>query len=156
MTRLAENEAKVRHWKTGYNPQCMKLYSDYRAIAHGCTVNFNGDHSYEVSVDDDRHTVNLEHTRCTCRLWDLSGIPCPHAINVFLHKKVVPETQIHWFYSKEAYLLAYKHKIQPVRRIQFWNVDPAHAMEPPDMIKTIERPKKKRDRKTDEARKRKG
>ncbi|KAG5588220.1 hypothetical protein H5410_048654 [Solanum commersonii] len=103
-----------------------------------------------------RSKLSKEHIRCTCRLWDLSGIPCPHAINAFMHKNVVPETQIHWFYSKEAYLLTYKHKIQPVRGIQFWNVDPAQAMEPPDMIKTIGRPKKKRDRTTDEARKRKG
>ncbi|XP_049406163.1 uncharacterized protein LOC125869766 [Solanum stenotomum] len=156
MTRLAENEDKVRHWKTEHSPQCMKLYNDYRAIAHGCTVNFNGDYGYEVSEADDRHTVNLEHIRCTCRLWDLSGIPCPHAINAFMHKKVVPKTQIHWFYSKEAYLLTYKHKMQLVRGIQFWNVDPTHAMEPPDMIKMIGRPTKKRDRTTDEARKRKG
>ncbi|XP_049397856.1 uncharacterized protein LOC125861965 [Solanum stenotomum] len=156
MTRLAENEDKIRHWKTEYSPQCMKLYNDYRAIAYGCTMNFNGDYGYEVSEGDDRHTMNLEHIRCTCRLWDLSGIPCPHAINAFMHQKVVPETQIHWFYSKEAYLLTYKHKIQLVRGIQFWNVDPAHAMEPPDMIKTIGRPKKKKDRIIVEARKRKG
>ncbi|KAH0650630.1 hypothetical protein KY285_030722 [Solanum tuberosum] len=95
MTRLAENEDKIRHWKTEYSPQCMKLYNDYRAIAHGCTLNFNGDYGYEVSEGDDRHTVNLEHIRCTCRLWDLSGISCPHTINAFTLKKVVPETQIH-------------------------------------------------------------
>lgn len=33
-------------------------------------------------------TVNLQQRRCTCRLWDLSGIPCPHAIKAMMYKRV--------------------------------------------------------------------
>ena len=66
----------------------MKLYNDYRLIATNCTVEFNGDYGYEVKDGDtDTHTVNLELKKCTCRLWDLGGIPCHHAIKALLHKK---------------------------------------------------------------------
>ncbi|MCD7461259.1 hypothetical protein HAX54_045752 [Datura stramonium] len=58
--------------------------------------------------------------------------------------------------SKEVYLLTCKHKMYPVRGVQFSRVDPAHAMQPPEFIKLVGRPKKKRDKTTDEARKRKG
>lgn len=88
MKRLVSNEAKVRRWKGDFSPPCMKLYNDFRAIAHGCKVEFNGDFGYEVTEGDDRHTINLKDKRCTCRAWDLSGIPCPHAIKAMLHDKV--------------------------------------------------------------------
>ncbi|XP_015167010.1 uncharacterized protein [Solanum tuberosum] len=125
MRRLVSNEAKVRSWKGDFSPPCMKLYNVYRAIAHGCKVEFNGDFGYEGTEGDDRHTINLKDKRCTCRAWDLSGIPCPHAIKAMLYDKVEPGTQIHWYYCKEAYLLTYKNKIQPIMGVKFWKVDPA-------------------------------
>ena len=53
-------------------------------------------------------------------------------------------------------MLTYKHKLQPVRGSQFWKVDPAQAMEPPEMVKLVGRPKMKRNRETEEASLRKG
>ncbi|WMV46407.1 hypothetical protein MTR67_039792 [Solanum verrucosum] len=156
MRRLVSNEAKVRSWKGDFSPLCMKLYIVYRAIAHGCKVEFNGDFVYEVTKNDDRHIINPKDKRCTCRAWELSGIPCPHAIKAMLYEKVEPGTQIRWYYFKEAYLLTYKNKIQPVRAVKFWKVDPAQAMEPPEVVKTIGRPKLTRDRVPDEAGKRNG
>ncbi|KAH0656263.1 hypothetical protein KY285_031145 [Solanum tuberosum] len=38
-------------------PKCMKLYIDYKAITHGCKLEFNGDWDYEVSDGEDWHTV---------------------------------------------------------------------------------------------------
>ena len=43
-------------------------------------VRFNGDAGYEVDLGEDHFSVNLEDKRCTCRRFDLSGIPCAHAI----------------------------------------------------------------------------
>ncbi|XP_075080366.1 uncharacterized protein LOC142165880 [Nicotiana tabacum] len=119
MERLADYEGKAMSWTDNFSPLYMKLYHDYREISHVCTLNFNGDNGYEIIEGKDKHTVNLEKKRCTCRLWNLSGIPCPHAIKALMHEKIEPVTQIHWWYSKEAYLLTYKYKIQPVRGVQF-------------------------------------
>ncbi|XP_016582287.2 uncharacterized protein LOC107879869 [Capsicum annuum] len=157
MNLLVKNENKTKTWgANGVSPECMNLFNDWRSIAHRCKVEFNGYWGYKVSDGEDRHTVNLEHKKCTCRLWDLSGIPCPHAIKVLIHKKVIPETKIHWWYTKEAYILTYKHKMQPVRGERSWKVEASHAMLPPDVVKQVGRPKWKRDREPDKARKRKG
>ena len=153
---LVNNEKKLKTWVIDFSPECMKLYIDYRAFAHTCKVEFNGDWGYEVSDGEDRHTVNLKEKRCTCRIWDLSGIPCQHAIKALTHKKVNPITEIHWWYSKEAYMLTYKNKMQPVRGQKFWKVDPSSAMLPPNVVKQLGRPKMKRKREPDEARKRNG
>ncbi|XP_060200585.1 uncharacterized protein LOC132628838 [Lycium barbarum] len=127
-----------------------------RAIAHYCKVEYNGDYGYEISEGEDRHIVDLSQKRCTCRVWKLSGIPCPHAIKAILYDKGEHMDEMHWFYSKEAYSLTYKNKLQPVRGQQFWKITEAQAMEPSDIAKTVGRPKERRNREPDEARKRKG
>ncbi|KAH0645325.1 hypothetical protein KY284_033209 [Solanum tuberosum] len=60
-----------------------------------------------------------------------------------------------WWYSNEAYMLTYKNKMQPVRGRKFWKVNPSSATLPPDIVKQLVRPKMKRNREPDEARKRK-
>ncbi|XP_019237885.1 PREDICTED: uncharacterized protein LOC109218021 [Nicotiana attenuata] len=67
-----------------------------------------------------------------------------------------PLKEMHWWYSKEAFLLTYKHKLQPVPGEKFWKLDPSQAMEPPELVKRAGRPKVKRDRQKDEAIKRQG
>nr|XP_009779792.1 PREDICTED: uncharacterized protein LOC104228936 [Nicotiana sylvestris] len=67
-----------------------------------------------------------------------------------------PLKEMHWWYSKEAFLLTYKHKLQLVPAEKFWKLDPSQAMEPPELVKQAGRPKVKRDRQKDEAIKRQG
>ncbi|XP_075074807.1 uncharacterized protein LOC142162359 [Nicotiana tabacum] len=93
---------------------------------------------------------DLRKKRCTCRVWQLSGITCPHAIKDILYDKDEPLSQIHWYYSKEAYSLTYNHKLQPVRGKFFWKVEPAHAMKSPDISKNVGRLRAKRTRESKE------
>ncbi|KAM3203335.1 hypothetical protein P3L10_030961 [Capsicum annuum] len=134
----------------------MELFTDYNMIAHCCEVKSNGDQGYEVVEGEDIHMVHLGRKKFTCRTWDLTGISCPHAIKAYIHDKQEPKNHVNWWYSKEAYMLVYMHKIQPVRGSKFWKVDPAHAMEPPKIQKMVGRPKVKRTGEKIESRKREG
>lgn len=40
---------------------------------------------------------------------------------------------------QKTYLLAYSHKIQPVRGEKFWKVESSHAMDPPKLVKMVGR-----------------
>ncbi|OIT19989.1 hypothetical protein A4A49_21844 [Nicotiana attenuata] len=128
MNMLREHESDVMSWSNDFSPQTMQLYNQYSKIANKCHVHSNGQEG-------------------TC---DLNGIPCPHAIKAMQHNKVNPFTEIHWWYSKEAYLLAYSHKLQPVRGEKFWKVEASHAMEPPEFVKMAGRPKVNRTREKNE------
>jgi len=86
----------------------------------------------------------------------LTGIPCPHAIKALHYKNIEPRDEISWWYTKEAYLKTYGAKLLPMRGEQFWQVLPEHAMDPPDLVKTVGRPKFKRDREKNAAIKRAG
>ena len=65
-------------------------------------------------------TVDLEARTCSCRKWDMTGIPCRHAISCisFLHKEV--EDFISPLYKKENYLKAYSSSIPPIDGKRFW------------------------------------
>nr|XP_016443451.1 PREDICTED: uncharacterized protein LOC107768810 [Nicotiana tabacum] len=119
MNMINEHEAEVMTWGNEYSPKTMELYNQFMRIALKCHVNGSADNGYEVTESSDRHIVNPWLKKCTCRAWDLCGIPCPHAICALLHKKLDPLSQIHWYLTKEAYLLTYSHKLQPVRGEKF-------------------------------------
>ncbi|KAF3625721.1 putative DNA-directed RNA polymerase I subunit rpa1-like [Capsicum annuum] len=104
-------------------------------------VSGNGDNGYEVTEGEDRHIVNLNEKRCTCRSWDLTGIPCPHVIKAMKHQKMKPKTELSKYYSKEVALSVYIYKLQPFREELFGKVDPSQAIETPAMVKLVGRPK---------------
>ncbi|XP_019266946.1 PREDICTED: uncharacterized protein LOC109244333 [Nicotiana attenuata] len=115
MNRLREKEEEARTWGGEFSPNCMKLYTAYLKVANLCTVHFNGETGYEVSEGGDRHIVNPVEKKCTCRSWQLTGIPWPHTIRALKYEKEDPMTEISWWHSKEAYLMTYRAKLMPVR-----------------------------------------
>ncbi|XP_016474470.1 uncharacterized protein LOC107796236 [Nicotiana tabacum] len=126
MNQLREMEEAVRSWVNDFSPHSLKLYNEYFKIANtSCYVDNNGDNGYEFREGTDKHTVNMVLKKCTCRGWNLTGIPCPHEIKSLQLKMLEPMNEINWWYNKEAYLLTYKYKLQPVRGEKFWKVDPS-------------------------------
>ncbi|CAN4115772.1 unnamed protein product [Withania somnifera] len=67
------------------------------------------------------------------------------------YQNIKPETEISQWYSKETSLKTYRAKLLLVKGENFWNVLPPHAMDPPDMVKTVGRVKTKRTREKDAA-----
>ncbi|KAK4359489.1 hypothetical protein RND71_021718 [Anisodus tanguticus] len=142
-------EAKKRFCAKQLNKKSQILEHEEAVLvvlSEVCVVDVNGDDGYEVLEGQDKYIVKLERRRCTCRMWDIFWIPCPHAIRALLYLKKDPLNEIHWWYTKEVYILTYHHKIQLVPNEKLWTVDPAHAMDPPDMMTLAERPRVKRTR----------
>ena len=83
MDKWAKSDQKVRKWKGDYSPKCLELYELNRRLATNCRVRFNGDEGYEVDEGRYRHVVCLRRKICTCRLWDLTGIPCQHGVSAY-------------------------------------------------------------------------
>ncbi|XP_070055022.1 uncharacterized protein [Nicotiana tomentosiformis] len=156
MNQLKDREDEVSSWRGEYNLYAIDLYNDYREMTSKCNENFNRDRGFEISEGEDKHTVILEQQRCTCRIWDLFRIPCAHVIKSFNYKKLDPTLGIHWWYSKQVWQLLYQLKLQPVRGENFWKVEPHQAIEPPPLAKMVGKPKVKRSREKDEARKKQG
>ena len=92
----------------------MTMYQDNNENFAICQVVFNGDHGFEIDEGADKHTVFLDKKLCTCIVWDLTGIPCAHAIRALHHLKTYLRPLISYWYSKSAYEASYQFLLQPV------------------------------------------
>ena len=89
----------------------MLFFANYRAIHHAgnCVVTWSGGTSYLVTCTDGGHelVVDLNKKSCSCRKWDLSGIPCYHACACIAVRNEPWGNHIHGFYTKELYMKVY-------------------------------------------------
>ncbi|GKC70399.1 agenet domain-containing protein [Tanacetum coccineum] len=57
----------------------------------------SGFQELEVRKDDQSYGVNLQHKVCQCRMWELSGVPCVHAVAAYLHCGIEIDLGVsHW------------------------------------------------------------
>ncbi|XP_057798030.1 uncharacterized protein LOC131014162 [Salvia miltiorrhiza] len=105
---------------------------------------------FEVSCYEDRLIVHLGDRTCSCRQWDLCGIPCKHAVAALHFMKEEPTDYVNECYSVDKYLKAYAYALEPINGKKMWPKGVGYPVEPP-MIKSMPgRPKKKRKRDIDE------
>ncbi|KAK4430589.1 hypothetical protein Salat_1359600 [Sesamum alatum] len=115
--------------KFGVHAYSSKLYRA-RKIAMNLAA---GDHEmsyckiprYIAAVSDDRkYIVNLKELTCQCREWQVSGIPCKHAMGCILYMRLDPVQFVDEHLTTEAYLRTYKGKIQVVPDESIWPENP--------------------------------
>lgn len=118
MRRLYIRRRFCRNWICDVAPRAMQKIEKNKELSFKWEIFWNGDDGYEVSNvydRDNRHTVNLKSSTCTCREWDLTGIPCQHAICAIHSAGLEPENFIVHWYREATYLKAYQFMTQPVR-----------------------------------------
>ncbi|CAH9088450.1 unnamed protein product [Cuscuta europaea] len=111
--------------------------------AANCTPLPSSQVLFQVCHRLDCLTVNLEARTCTCRKWDLSGIPCCHAISCIFFMNETPENYVHTCYTKDTYLKMYSGGIAPLTGERHWpKVD--MPIDPPPIKIGPGRPRKNR------------
>ncbi|KAL6525465.1 hypothetical protein OROHE_015772 [Orobanche hederae] len=86
---------------------------------------------------------------CSCRRWDLTGIPCSHAISCMFFNNKNPEEYVSYWY-RETFLKTYDHIILPSNGPQLWPANLYPPINPPFMRRAPGRPKKVRRKTNDE------
>ncbi|GJS17730.1 hypothetical protein Tco_0412202 [Tanacetum coccineum] len=96
----------------------------------------------EVRCGDSAFGVNLGEKTCACRLWQLSGIPCIHAVAGYMHLNRDPDEGVSQCYSQELWFKTYQHSIKPVLGTKMWKRTDNHPPLPPIVRKMHGRPRK--------------
>ncbi|KAK8689830.1 hypothetical protein V6N13_088540 [Hibiscus sabdariffa] len=147
MGRIVNNMSKCTKWEKLFCPKiCEKLEHNKEMSAY-CHVRWNGAQGFEVVCFNDVFVVNLEQWSCSCRIWDLTGIPCPHAIAAILWKKYDVNDYVYMGYKKEMYQRFYSHVLPVVPSEKFWEKTNMGTIEPPLPRKMPGIPKRNRDAK---------
>ena len=142
--------------------------------AQGLSPTWHGDDDlsiFGVTNGIETYCVDLKKEACSCRKWDLSGIPCCHVIACIWNIKKQPEDYVTacyksvlflytyfilFFYTwyvllmdiyyvllrKSTFMDTYSNIVYPTNGPQLWHVNDLNIMVPPVMRRAIGRPKK--------------
>ncbi|KAL4568508.1 hypothetical protein LXL04_024122 [Taraxacum kok-saghyz] len=149
------NVLKVIGKATGpLTPTATKLLERNREASVQYRARWSGTSKFEVYGPwHDQHVVDMKEMSCTCRRWELNGIPCKHAIAT-IHEmgdsgEVVGElyTYVNKVYYLETWKEAYSHHVDPIKGRAMWPKSQCpFKLTPPPHHTQPGRPKKERKR----------
>ncbi|GJN20270.1 hypothetical protein PR202_gb07625 [Eleusine coracana subsp. coracana] len=88
--------------------------------------------------------VNLANWECTCRRWQLSGLPCMHAVAVFNRIGRSFYDYCSKFFRIESYQLTYSGTIFPIPDMDTVDFSAGANLIPPPKPRTSDKPRRKR------------
>ena len=107
------------HSENRFVPSIEKDISEYVNAGNKLLAHQIANYKFSVTGHGDVSTVDLQRRTCTCRIFDLDKIPCPHAmaairsqhgddfgIQIYLYSSR--------YYSVEKYIMTYCQEIHPV------------------------------------------
>jgi hypothetical protein len=103
MVRIQEQRSKSERWMGRICPNILRKLNAYIKLSGYCHAISNGAEKFEVTHWDHRFTVDLQEKTCSCRYWQLSGLPCCHAISSIYFKTSSLEDYIADCYSVENF-----------------------------------------------------
>ncbi|GJW95120.1 hypothetical protein Tco_0174792 [Tanacetum coccineum] len=117
MERMQKMREKHEKWNDGICPNIRKKFEIIKDLHRNWKVVPSGESKFEVRNGYDGFRVDERMMTCSCRAWQLSGIPCQHgcAAIYFLHKD--PEDYISDWYGKHMFVSAYSTHKQCARHI---------------------------------------
>ncbi|CAH1423187.1 unnamed protein product [Lactuca virosa] len=99
---------------------------------------------FEVRLGFESLQVDLGEQLCTCRLWEIYGIPCVHACTAMNHTQQQRETLISSWFSKEKFAETYRGNMRPLNGSKIWARKPYAKPLPPPARRMPGRPKTRR------------
>ncbi|CAN1165743.1 hypothetical protein LINPERHAP2_LOCUS26324, partial [Linum perenne] len=138
MRRVVDNFLKVASREPdSLCPEAYATIKERKKLACMCYPTFNGDGQFEVREGLRSWVVDIRALHCACGLWQLSGLPCEHALACIAYNRDPIEPYCNPCYTVENYRLAYGNSINPLNDASQW----PHSFGPELRAPTIEKPK---------------
>ena len=153
MKRIVVVHRMIAHSHGPLTPHATKKFEEIKKDAAECTVIWCGPSKYQVSgpIITEQRIVNVEQRTCSCRRWDLTAMPCRHAVaciwNMRLHGigDGIPEKFVDKAYWLETLKTVYMNTIEPINGMDMWPASKCPTtLVSPIFHKQAGRPKKKR------------
>ncbi|XP_058741784.1 uncharacterized protein LOC131614177 [Vicia villosa] len=155
--RISTQKEKLSRYTSAISPNIQKVLEKTKREAERWSATWHSGDDFAifgVSNSVETYIVNLLQKTCACRRWDLTGIPCCHAIACIWFNKKDPKDYVSSFYRRSTVMATYSHIIIPTNGPQLWPTNVTQPINPPVMRRSIGRPKKNRNKSNDESRNR--
>ena len=111
MTRMYSKRTEIEKFTSDICLNIVKKLEQLKVDSKSFSAISSGCYIYEVDNEYERHVVNLTRKCCTCRVWDLTGIPCKHGVAAIYKNLERLEDYVCSCYRKDVYVAAYKEMI---------------------------------------------
>ncbi|PWA70957.1 transposase, mutator type [Artemisia annua] len=108
-------------------PTTQHMLEGIKKEAIRYNVLWNGGDKFQVTGPwGDQCVVNIVEKSCTCRRWEITGLPCKHVVttnwNMALNRQQVGaiETWAHPCYCLNTWEATYKHNVSPITSNEHW------------------------------------
>jgi hypothetical protein len=125
-------------------PKIRKKVAKNAQYANVCYALPTGQGIFQVGEREKQYIVDMRKKECECRRWQLTGIPCQHAISGLRHERIPSETVVHECYSVQSFHRAYETIIIPCKDMATWEKVNGSQVLPPVYEKKVGRPPKSR------------
>lgn len=116
MESIYAHRVESNQWNTRLTPSNEEKLQKETSMARSLQVLLSHGSTFEVrgeAVD----IVDVDHWDCSCRGWQLTGLPCCHAIAVFECIGRSPYDYCSRYFTVENYRLTYSESIHPVPNV---------------------------------------
>jgi hypothetical protein len=99
--RISTQKDVISRYKGVVSPKVQKILEKAKRVAEEWIATWHADDDFAifgVSNGVSTYAVNLKQKTCACRKWDLTGIPCCHAIACIWFNKKDPEEYVSSYY----------------------------------------------------------
>ena len=132
MIKFQKIREKTETCRWDITPTYSEILEEAKEWAKHCDAYMAGPGIWQVTSSSEKtYRVNLNNYTCDCRRWDMTAVPCSHAIAAMQKVKLHPEDFVHEFFKKPLYCETYKHIIYPVPGPDCWPHTMGDDISPP-------------------------
>ncbi|XP_027099049.1 uncharacterized protein [Coffea arabica] len=147
MERIQRRTTAMEKFELSIGPLIKKIIDDRVIESRQWRTIWNAVDGYQVrGPRGAQFAVYLKKKLCTCKLWDLSGIPCCHAIAAIHRNNGDPYKEVYDCYNRDLFLKIYQNVLYPINGQVMWPEADGVDLDPPERIVQPGRPKKVRRR----------
>ncbi|GKF21099.1 mutator type transposase, partial [Tanacetum coccineum] len=133
-------------------PTVTGIFDAIKKAATDYIVDWNGGYLYQVTGPyRDQCVVNMDRRVCSCRKWELTGIPCKHVVAAIYNMSEnrmgvgILEHWVHAAYKLRTWAHVYSFKIYLCNGREIWHVvESRTVIIPPNHKPQVGRPPKKK------------
>ncbi|XP_044438029.1 uncharacterized protein [Triticum aestivum] len=148
--RIVGKQREAEKWTGRLCPKIQKKLDKYVEWAKNCRVKEYGKGVFQVMSLNNTYVVDLNMNSSECKRWELSAIPCHHAIACFRHERIEPKSMVHECYTVENYKDCNGWNLMPISDMKKWEKMHGIPVFPPIYTKVMGRPKKNRKKEPEE------
>ena len=130
--------------RTRLTPYAKKILS--KEFENACRLGVQPASQFKYQVHSTQYidVVHLDLRSCSCRRWDVLGIPCSHAMAAIQMRGVDPYDYCEQWFSSDVYRSTYNDIVHAIKDIRQWEVQSNLGVLPPHAQQQAGRPKKNR------------